>query len=143
MRTIVHFMGMKSTKYGGLEKFMSALVRKNNDMRFVLVYDEHPVSKAYVDELQLYNVIIEVINFNSQGLQKQLTNYRRIFKRYSPDIVHFHFSNNLGALMARLCGIKRIYKTVHSCITYNGLEVESYKQLGLKQRIFSVGGLIN
>lgn len=143
MRTIVHFMGMKSTKYGGLEKFMTALVRQNNDMRFVLVYEEHPVSNTYVKELQSLNVIIEVINFNSLGLLKQLTNYRAILEKYSPEIVHFHFSNNLGALIARLWGIKRVYKTVHSCITCNGLEVESYKQLGLKQRIFSVGGLVN
>lgn len=136
-------MGMKSTKYGGLEKFMSALVRKNNDMRFVLVYEEYPVSKGYVEELQAHNAIIEVINFTSQGLHGQLTNYRRILKKYSPDIVHFHFSNNWGALIVRLSGITRVYKTVHSCITCNGFEVDAYKQLGLRQRVFSIGGLLN
>lgn len=144
MRTIIHFMGMKSTKYGGLEKFMTALVRHNESLRFILVYEEYPVSSEYTNALNSLNVVIEVVAFNSMGLPKQLQTYRNLFKRYNPDIVHFHFStNHIGAFAARSYGIRQVYKTVHSCLTSGYKEIETYRQLGLGQQIRFAGGLVN
>ena len=144
MRTIIHFMGMKSTKYGGLEKFMTALVRHNESLRFILVYEEYPVSSEYINALNSLNVVIEVVAFNSMGFPKQLQTYRNLFKRYNPDIVHFHFSNNhIGAFAARSYGIRQVYKTVHSCLTSGYKEIETYRQLGLGQQIRFAGGLAN
>lgn len=144
MRTIIHFMGMKSTKYGGLEKFMTALVRYNDHLRFILVYEEYPVSSEYTNALNSSKAVIEIVAFNSMGLLKQFHAYRNLFKRYNPDIVHFHFStDHIGAFAARSYGIKQVYKTVHSCLTSGYKEIESYRQLGLGQQIRFAGGLAN
>ena len=59
----MHFMGMKSTKYGGLEKFIIALIHHNPSLSFVLVYDDYPSSSQYIADLIQNNAIIEVVDF--------------------------------------------------------------------------------
>ena len=144
MRTVMHFMGMKSTKYGGLEKFIIALIHHNPSLSFVLVYDDYPSSSQYIADLIQNNAIIEVVDFKSMGVAHQFRIYRELLYKYNPDIVHFHFSyNHIGALSARLHGVKKIYKTVHSCLIRNNVEIESYRQLGIKQRINFFCGIAN
>lgn len=142
MRRVVHFMGMNSTKFGGLERFMIELIKANPDIPFVLVYESYPISLEYRDLLRNNKVEIEVISFNTSGIISQFRNYCRIIKKYSPEIVHFHFTlNELGALAARFCGVKRVYKTVHSCLTNNNSPIENSSQLSIGQHIRFLGGL--
>lgn len=143
MRTIIHFMGMTSTKFGGLEKFMIELIKANRDCIFVLVYDSYPKSEEYAHLLCKYNVKIEIVPFNTFSIANQFKGYYSIVKKYCPEIIHFHFlSNDIGVIVARLCGVKKTYKTVHSCLSYNNKPIESVHQLGFRERVKSLGGLI-
>lgn len=144
MRTIIQFMGMKSTKFGGLEKFILELIRTNPRLSFILVYNSLPESETYTQYLNIYDVKVEVIDFASMSILNQYNTYRGLYRKYKPDIIHFHFTgNHIGALAARSCGIKNVYKTVHSCLTYNNKEIEAYSQLTLGQRINYYFGYAN
>ena len=51
---VVHYMGMSSTKYGGLEKFIVALTKEGakQDIQFCFVYYDEPQSIDFVHDLQ-------------------------------------------------------------------------------------------
>ena len=137
-------MGMKSTKFGGLEKFILELIRTNPGLSFILVYNSIPESETYTRFLNIHDVKVEVIDFTSMNFLNQYNTYCSLYRKYEPDIIHFHFtSNHIGALAARCSGIKNIYKTVHSCLTYNNKEIESYSQLTLGQRFNYFYGYAN
>lgn len=144
MNTIVHFMGMHSTKFGGLEKFMVEMIKSNPNHKFVVVYESFPASLEYIDQLNRLNANVEVVPFNDYSWLRQYCNYHRIIRKYSPMVIHFHFSlNDVGALAGRLSGVKKIYKTVHSCMTRNNVPIEKYAQLTLGQRVKHCFGLAN
>lgn len=143
MRTIIQFMGMKSTKFGGVEKFILELIDKLPNDRFVLVYESYPLSEQYLQELHDRNVVVECCPFNTTNLISHIYNYTRILNKYRPDIVHFHFSPTqyFGAIMARVKGIKKIYKTQHSCLTdKSGNQITSFAGLSFKQKFLSFWG---
>lgn len=146
MRSILHFMGMNSTKLGGIEKFMLKLIDRFPDDRFVLVYDSVPFSKQYCEELKDRGVIIEICSFSSSNLIKHIYDYNRIISKYRPTIVHFHFSPThfWGAMIAKLYRVNKIYKTQHSCITdFSCNQVHSFSSLSLKQKLLSLFGYAN
>ncbi|MBE6215074.1 MAG: glycosyltransferase family 4 protein [Bacteroidales bacterium] len=146
MRTIIHFMGMTSTKFGGLEKFILELIDKLSNDRFVLVYDILPSSEQYLQELKDRNVVVECCSFNSKKIMGHIYNYTKILNKYNPDIVHFHFSSTqyFGAIVARLKGVKKVYKTQHSCITDKfGNQITSFSGLSMKQKFLSFWGFGN
>lgn len=139
-------MGMKSTKFGGVEKFILELIDKLPNDRFVLVYESYPLSEQYLQELHDRNVVVECCPFNTTNLISHIYNYTRILNKYRPDIVHFHFSPTqyFGAIMARVKGIKKIYKTQHSCFTdKSGNQITSFSGLSLKQKFLSFWGYGN
>lgn len=45
---VLHIMGMRSTKFGGLEKFMLSLKDADNTIEHTLVYKEAPQDFEYV-----------------------------------------------------------------------------------------------
>ena len=141
MRTVIHFMEMSSTKYGGLERFMISLIKHNyQKYNFVLVYDEAPASEDYVNELNRYEVQIIVKGKARLPFISDLSTYCKIIRKHRPEIVHFHFSTRhfYNALLAKCLGVKKIYKTQHSCIT-NGLkQVNKFSDLSLKQKFLSL-----
>ena len=65
-KTILHLTGMKSSKYGALEKYFIQLSRKCRDRGYktIIQYEQPPKSKKYLDLLE--NSKTEVIIFDTQ-----------------------------------------------------------------------------
>lgn len=115
---IVHFMGMRSTKYGGLEKFMVELayqLYKRNDKLYI-IYNEEPYSQSYIESLRKYNVSILVKNLETTNLVYLYGKLKLIVKDLCPDIVHFHFGRiaTFGPFIIRLFKTKKVYRSVRS-----------------------------
>lgn len=90
---IIEFMGMNSTKYGGIEKFNVELARQGQSrgMEFVFVYYSLPAAKAYRDELERLHASVRVISNVSSA--RYIKDCLSLIVREKPDIVHFHFGN--------------------------------------------------
>ena len=143
---ILYFMGMTSTKYGALERNIVALAKKleAND-RLTLVYQSPVRSKAYLADLEKYNVGTTCIPSTTYtDAIKHFRQIARLLRRFRPDIVHFHFGNAYLVLLplCRLMGIKKTYLTVHSCITRGGHDVGTRKELGAKTRCLHWDGRV-
>jgi len=50
---IIHIMGMRSTKFGGIERFLVQLMAACPNDRFTFVYDTMPVSPRFVNEIKM------------------------------------------------------------------------------------------
>lgn len=134
-------MGMHSTKFGGIEQFMIRLMEKNPSFQFVLVYERQPESSAFRDCVSTRGGQIAVMPLCGSAFLKSLPSFIRLCVRFRPEIIHFHFSDAwcLYALLARLLGVKNIFKTQHSCITRNMRQVSSFRELPLHSKILSMG----
>ena len=137
-------MGMTSTKYGGLEKFLLSLIKQSpKSFQYILVYDDYPKSNQFVDELKKYNVEIIVNTIGRFRFISEILSYVKLIIHFRPQIVHFHFStlHFIGALISKVLRVPKIYKTQHSCITTtNYAQVTSYEDLPLKQKLYSFLG---
>lgn len=116
--TIVHFMGMRSTKYGGLEKFMVELacqLYKRNDKLYI-IYNEEPYSQSYLDSLRKYNVSILIENFETTNIVHLYEKLKVIVNDLYPDIVHFHFGriSTFGPFIMRMLAVKKVFRSVRS-----------------------------
>lgn len=135
-------MGSRSTKYGGVEKFMVGLITKNKDMTFHLVYNEYPKSQKYVQDILNLGATIHVINVYGINIITNLPKFYKLLKHTHPTIVHFHFSS-VHALWAPLChflGVKKIFHTSHSCIFQKGKNVNNINEMGLSHRLLTMWG---
>lgn len=139
---ILHIMGMRSTKLGGLERFMLALLKSNPENSHFFVYNEMPLSSTYVKGIGIEN--LRVMNADLGGVRKLILNFGRVIKEIRPDIVHFHFGNAYGLLTvyAKLMGVKMIFKTEHSCWFQNRKQVYNFKDLSLKAKIYTGWGYV-
>lgn len=137
-------MGSRSTKYGGVEKFMVGLIRNNKELTFHLVYNEYPKSEKYVEELQQLGVSIHVINVLGKGIIYNLPKFYRLVKLTHPVIVHFHFSS-VHALWAPICkwlGVNTIFHTTHCCAFSNNKNADSINDMGIAHRILMQWGRV-
>ena len=114
---IVHFTGMFSEKYGGLEKFFVELAQLLNSQghKMIVVYTEFPYSEQYVKDLQDNGVDIIVINKQSNILI-QCWYIRKIIKKYRPQIIHTHFDpmGYLSLAISYLMGVKKRVRSLRS-----------------------------
>jgi len=138
--TIIHFTGMRSNKYGGLEKFFvelaSQLTEKNYDL--VLVYEEMPTSEQYIEQLKAYKVKIEILNTKNNAISKSLISVVKLLNKYKPEVIHTHFdpAAYIVLLVSALLRYKVRIKNMHGML-YTGIEkinVGSVKELPLKTR---------
>lgn len=142
---ILEFMDMKSTKFGGLERFMAKLMERMFNDEFHFVYQNYPESS---EMMSLYNNLgahIHVIDTEGKKAVSKIPAVYRLFKEIKPDIIHFHFANGFFffAPIAKLLGIKRLYKTQHCCLTKDDLsQVNHKREFSLKTKIASWNGKI-
>lgn len=137
---------MKSNKYGGLEKFMIKLMEHCPDDKYYFVFQEYPKSENVVEQLNAHSAHIITID-TTTGLKaiKNIPTFIKYIRKIKPDIIHFHFSNSffIYAPIAKMMGIKKIFKTQHCCITTNDLkQATKKKQLSWKTKIFSWNGRV-
>jgi L-malate glycosyltransferase len=132
---VLHAMGMESSKYGGLERFMIQLAKnlKNDDIGLILVYNTVPWSKDYVNELNNAGVILVISHaMRPFTYMKSLI---VIFRRYKPTIVHTHFQNYYSIFFSRLLGCKRIYSFIHGMLIDSDFKyIEKVQQLSIRKR---------
>jgi len=123
-KTILHFTGMISTKYGALERFFLCCVECSKALGFntVLQYEELPWSKTYLDDLDKAGaeLILKPINTGALGAS---SNIYSILSSVKPDVVNVHFVEPLErlmiALMARLIRARRTVAMVHNKPEWN------------------------
>lgn len=125
MRTIIQVMGMDSTKFGGLERFMLALADVCENIKFVLVYNSKPKSAIYLEELAKRNIDIIECDCSKLGFIDKIKFAKRLLS-YKPNIVHFHFYQNkfIFGIMKMFDRNVVLYQTIHSCIETNFVGVK-------------------
>ena len=53
---IIQILGMNSTKYGALERFMINLASYSNDDKYVLCYNQKPQSHEFLKDLSVRGI---------------------------------------------------------------------------------------
>lgn len=124
-------MGMKSSKYGGLERFMENLVKRDNNNKYYIIYNAPIVNKEYRDRLVANNVTL--LNWSVCGLKNMFIFALRFFIlliKERPDIVHVHFepAGYIALLISYILRVKKRIKTVHSGILDKKTNIVVYKR---------------
>lgn len=118
-KTILHLMGMNSTKYGGIEHYMLAVARLCNRQgyRTILQYEHPPKSAAYLHNLEENGVELKIVPLRA-GLGACIKRINRLIRAAKPEIlvVHFTTRNMLysAPLLARIWGVRKVIRLVHS-----------------------------
>lgn len=140
---IIEFMDMKSTKYGGLDRFMLRLMNKRSKDKFFFVFQNVPQSEELVRDFTACGAEIIVLDTEGKKAIKKLFQVFKLFLTIKPDLVHFHFAYGffLFAPLAKLAGVKYLVKTQHCCLTTNDLkQIQNKSQFSLKTKILSING---
>lgn len=142
--TIIEVMGSRSTKYGGVESFMYKLVADNPKATYHFIYNEYPRSEHYVKDLLSYGSSIHVINTEGIGYIRNVRKFLKLLKDIKPDVVHFHFTNAhcLWGPLCKIKGVKRVFKTMHSCLFQNGKQAGNISEMSLQHRFITLWGKI-
>lgn len=140
----MQFMDMQSTKFGGLGKFMIKLMERCSDDNFHFVFQSYPASKEMVRRFEDLDARIEVLD-TSSGMKaiRQIPQFIGMIRRIKPDIIHFHFANSffIYAPIAKMLGVKKLYKTQHCCLTTeDSIQVTNKKQFNFRTKLFSWNG---
>lgn len=134
---ILHVMGMRSTKFGGLEQFLLALTRADRSIEHVLAYNSEPHDKDFLGNCG------KIVTLPSGGIQNitKIPAFIKLILAERPDAVHFHFESSfaLWSRIARLFGVRHIFKTEHSCLFANGHQVYRISDLSWKYRLMTFG----
>lgn len=134
---ILHVMGMRSTKFGGLEQFLLALARADSSIQHVLAYNSMPRA---IEQMKS-SVKIVVLPTGGMKNVSKIPAFIKLILAERPDAVHFHFENSfaLWSRIARLYGIRHIFKTEHSCLFANGHQAYRISDLSWKYRLMTFG----
>ena len=118
-QTILHLMGMDSTKYGGIERFNVELASQLNSMGYhsVFVYESFPQVEQFVKDLSIEKAEIVVLNSRNNPL-RFCCQLWTLFKKYDFCMMHAHFTKArfYAVPLARLYGIHKIVYTFHSSL---------------------------
>lgn len=141
---IIQFMDMKSTKYGGLGKFMVKLMECCPNDKFYFVFQSYPESKEMIRDFENHGAVIDIVDTSTgKHAVKNIPRFIKILKKSKPDIIHFHFANSffVYAPIAKLFGVKKLFKTQHCCLTTDdSTQITDKKQFNLRTKIFSWDG---
>jgi hypothetical protein len=138
-------MGMHSTKFGGIERFLLQLMKNNPNDKFYFAYNSFPDSSEFTNKIKEKGGVIIVLNTTGFNIIKNLFLFTRLCFKLKPNVIHFHFefSYLIYAPIAKILGIKRIIKTQHSCLTNkNGEQITSMKQFSIRYKICTLYGLL-
>ncbi|MFO7888761.1 MAG: glycosyltransferase family 4 protein [bacterium] len=136
MLYVLHAMGMESSKYGGLERFMIHLAEnlKNENMGLIIIYNTTPWSEEYIKDLRQAGVLL-VISHAMKPVSYMKTLFS-IFRQYKPVIVHTHFQDYFSIFFSRLFGCKHVFSSIHNMLIDNNLRyIENLGELTLRKRL--------
>lgn len=112
-RYIIQAMGMHSSKYGGLERFIVSLAHELNqaNIKTIVIYNSRPQNEIFLQDLTNAGGIL-VISHAMKPFNYFL-DLRNIFTTYRPVLLHAHFQFYYSVLFARLLNCKQIYYSMH------------------------------
>jgi glycosyltransferase involved in cell wall biosynthesis len=117
MQTAVSVFGVRPFRIGGTETFARELSQQLGERgwKSVLCFLEEPTAEVR-EFLSLPNVSVEVLASPTHFNLSAAKSLASIIRRYSPGILHLHFTGFLGPYvwLARLMGVKKIFFTDHS-----------------------------
>lgn len=107
---------MRSSKYGGLERFMEKLVTMDSGNDYVLIYTASIVTPDYEEKLRSAGVTLYYWPVAGRHCWSFAWRFLRLLLRIKPQVVHAHFdpAGYIALLFSYLCGIEKRIKTVHS-----------------------------
>ncbi len=116
---VLHFTGMKSTKYGSLESYFLEIIRQCNERgaRSFVQYEDTPSSKRYLDDLADREARLVILSTDTRGLSGP---YRaaRLVRQLRPTHIITHFASNRVilaiALTAKVSTRARTVAFVHN-----------------------------
>jgi glycosyltransferase involved in cell wall biosynthesis len=119
-KRILHFTGMKSTKYGALERYFVELTRfcRTKGYSSIFQYEQFPQSDAYLNDLKGYGAQITATRtLDADPINAAIKITKLMFKT-RPEIVHGHFRSRYTLLfiplIARLSGVRKVLATVRT-----------------------------
>lgn len=122
-RTILHFTGMTSTKYGSLERYFVLLSRecRARGLQTSIQYESEPSSQQY--RAALADCETDAVSAVCNGaIGRSLTNAIRLVSSLAPAVVHCHFLEGLARVwvpvVSRALRVKRTLITVHCQPSY-------------------------
>lgn len=135
-RYIIQAMGMHSSKYGGLERFIVALAHELNqaNIKTIVIYNSRPQNEMFLEDLTNAGGILVISH-----AMKPVTYFldlRQIFATYRPVLLHAHFQFYYSVLFARFLNCKQIYYSMHGMdLDKKSFIIDNQKQLKLTTRI--------
>lgn len=141
---IIQILGMNSTKYGALERFMINLASYSNDDKYLLCYNQKPQSHEFLKDLSVRGIDYCCLNASGRNIILNIPRFIKLILKERPDVIHFHFDSSFAiwTVIARIFGVKKIFKTEHSCIHVNGANVHQKKELSWIYRMLILNGRI-
>ena len=119
---ILHLTGMRSTKYGSLERTFIALARgcAARGWRLVVQYNEVPGSARYISDLEAAGATVVIADLGAGRISSAWRAINVIAHR-RPRVVQLHFCGvaivTAVGLLAHRLGVARTVATIHSMPT--------------------------
>ncbi len=116
---VLHLTGMKSTKFGGMEKYLLELAKRGEQIGFktVLQYESEPESLEYRRALEGINAKFFIQRTSGFSPSTIASIAGRILS-LKPDVIITHFSSHeiilLAALLKRVSRTKKLISVVHN-----------------------------
>ncbi len=90
---ILHLTGMRSNKYGGLEKELVELAKlcQAYNYKLMLAYESVPSSHTYLTDLKRLNVDVVILPARNNFFSF-IYNFLLLVHKFKPNIVHCHFN---------------------------------------------------
>lgn len=126
---------MRSTKYGGMERFILKLCEELNSkgVRNIVIYEQMPSSTEYISKLR-ENAIIKVMPARGKKGLSFTFKFLILLTKERPIAVHSHFApaSYISQILAYLTGVRIRISTFHSMLTDGENVYENIKELGFK-----------
>lgn len=137
-KTIIQVMGMRSNKFGGLERFTVAVCRKLKDEGYksVLIYEEMPASPEYLNRLRDCGVQIEVIPARGRRIVGFFFSFAGVLVRERPEVIHAHFDpvGYAAILLSALFLVKSRIRSFHSLLSSDACQRGSLARIPFKTK---------
>lgn len=134
---VINAIGMHSSKYGGLEKFMVMLARElsKNNISLIVIYNSEPSAKEFSNDIKQAGG--QVIIAHALHPVEYLITFMKLFAKYKPFLVHTHFQIYYAIVFSKLLRCKKIFVTLHDMTVDENFElINNIKQIKISTRFF-------